>query len=172
MLVAATNPCPCGRKGDPRHVCQCPPGALQRYASRLSGPLMDRIDLILRVESPPREQLMSGPATQDSANLRSRVSKARRRQAARLAGTRAHCNADMSPSQTASHCRLEHEARKYLYRAHDEVGLTVRGHDRVLRVARTVADLEGRDRITSADVAEAVGYRQTDSSDFAPTWFA
>jgi magnesium chelatase family protein len=167
MLVAATNPCPCGRRGDPRHLCNCPPGALQRYAARLSGPLVDRIDLIFRVESPSREELMSGPATQDSAKLRERVAKARERQRARLGESRATCNADMSAAQAARDCRLEAAARKVLHRAHDTVGLTVRGHDRVMRVARTIADLEGRDRITSGDVAQAVAYRQVDSPDFS-----
>ena len=110
---------------------------------------------------------MSGPATQDSAKLRERVANARERQRARLGESRATCNADMSAAQAARHCRLEAAASKVLHRAHDTVGLTVRGHDRVLRVARTIADLEGRDRITSGDVAQAVAYRQVDSPDFS-----
>jgi magnesium chelatase family protein len=164
MLVAATNPCPCGHAGDARRPCECPPGALQRYATRLSGPLLDRIDLVLRAESPSRGELLSGDVTQSSAEMRARVVLARRRQAARLSASRATCNADMSPLELTRHCRLSSPARGVLSKAHERIGLTFRGHHRVLRVARTLADLDGREEIGPQDVAQAVSYRELGSA--------
>jgi len=138
----------------------CHPSAVQRYSAKLSGPLLDRIDLVLRVEPPTREELMSGEPTQGSKEIRERVVAARRRQLERLAGSGRRSNADMTPSQVRRFCALARDARATLWRAHETVGLTVRGHDRVLRVARTLADLEGRDRIERRDIAEAVAYRE------------
>jgi magnesium chelatase family protein len=163
MLVAATNPCPCGHAGDPRRPCSCPAPALQRYEAKLSGPLVDRVDMIARVDPPTREEVMSDRATQGSAELRERVVAARARQADRLGGAR--CNADMSAAEARSLCRLDRGGRATLYAAHERVGLTVRGHDRVLRVARTLADLEGREAIARADVAQAVAYRDFRTSE-------
>jgi magnesium chelatase family protein len=159
MLLAATNPCPCGHAGDPRGRCQCDPRAVDRYDTRLSGPLLDRVDIVLRVESPSREELMSEPPTQSSAEIRSRVLAARERQAARLSGTLARCNADLTPAQVRRTCRLGDGAQAVLRAAHERVGLTVRGHDRVVRVARTLADLQGREVIEREDLAQAVAYR-------------
>jgi magnesium chelatase family protein len=159
-LVAACNPCPCGHAGDLRRECVCHPSALRRYAAKLSGPLLDRIDMILSVEQPSREELMSGAPGERSAQMRSRVVAARTRQAERLAGTEARCNGELAAGQVRSFCRLGDDARAALYRAHETVGLTVRGHDRVVRVARTLADLDGRDPIENRDIAEAVAYRE------------
>jgi magnesium chelatase family protein len=159
-LVAATNPCPCGHAGDSRRECVCHPSAIQRYSAKLSGPLLDRIDLILRVEPPTRDELMSGKPTQGSKEIRERVVAARRRQLERLAGSGRRSNAEMTPSQVRRFCALARDARATLWRAHETVGLTVRGHDRVLRVARTLADLEGRDRLERRAIAEAVAYRE------------
>jgi magnesium chelatase family protein len=158
MLVGATNPCPCGHFGDARRECVCHPTSRIRYATRLSGPLLDRIDMIVRVDPPTRDDVMSDRTTQGSAELRERVVAARERQASRLGPSR--CNADMTPAEAAAHCRLDRTGRATLYRAHESVGLTVRGHDRVLRVARTIADLAGRARIERADIAQAVAYRE------------
>lgn len=160
MLLAATNPCPCGNAGSPRRYCDCHPSVLQRHTAKLTGPLLDRIDLVLRVESPPREEIMSGKTTQSSSEIRQRVIAARGRQIARLSGTGATCNAEMTPSQVSRYCRIRGEARAALYAAHDRVGLSVRGHDRVLRVARTLADLDERERIAREDVAQALAYRE------------
>jgi magnesium chelatase family protein len=159
MLLAASNPCPCGYSGDDRRPCRCPAGALQRYDGRLSGPLVDRIDLMLRVEQPTRSELSTG-TTQSSGEVRERVTAARRRQAARLTGGNGRCNADMTPAEVRLLCRLEGSAQTTFERAHGAVGLTARGHHRVLRVARTIADLDGREQISAADVAQAVSYRQ------------
>jgi magnesium chelatase family protein len=164
MLLATSNPCPCGHQGDNRRECNCSPVAVQRYSSRLSGPFLDRIDLMLRVEPPSHAELMDGQATQSSAEVRARVVDARRIQAERLAGSRARCNADMTPSQVRRFCALDREARDVLFLAHERVGLTARGHDRVLRVARTVADLDGRDHVARADMSQAVSYRVLDDS--------
>jgi magnesium chelatase family protein len=160
MLVTATNPCPCGHLGDDRRPCACHQSALNRYTSKLSGPLIDRIDMIVRVESPPREELMAEAGPPESPGVRRRVTAARARQAARLVDTGAQSNGEMTPAQVRFHCRLEPAARAALYAAHERLALSVRGHDRVLRVARTIADLEDRDRITRADVAQAVAYRE------------
>jgi magnesium chelatase family protein len=160
MLLAATNPCPCGHAGDTRRHCGCDPSVVQRYSAKLNGPLLDRIDLILRVESPSRDELMSGGPTQGSAEIRARVVAARRRQTARLSGTRARCNADLTAAQVRRLCRVGDEAHTALHAAHDRLGLTARGHHRVLRVARTLADLDGREQIARKDVAQAVAYRE------------
>jgi magnesium chelatase family protein len=158
MLVAATNPCPCGYAGDARRTCACHNAALHRYATKLSGPLLDRIDMIVRVDSPTRAELTAPGETQESPEVRARVAAARSRQRARLGGAR--CNGDMAPAQVRSLCRLDRAARATLYAAHERMALSVRGHDRVLRVARTLADLEGRDVIVRSDVAQAIAYRE------------
>jgi magnesium chelatase family protein len=160
MLVAATNPCPCGHAGDPRRACACLPSARDRYNARLSGPLVDRIDMIVRVDPPTREELMSGDDTQTSQEVRERVVAARALQGRRLTGTRAGCNGEMTVSQVERICRVRGAARDALHAAYERVGLTVRGHHRVLRVARTLADLDGRKEIERRDVAEAVAYRE------------
>jgi magnesium chelatase family protein len=165
MLLAASNPCPCGYLGDGRRECTCHPTAVQRYRAKLSGPLLDRIDLILRVEPPSREELMNGKPTQGSAEVRNKVISARGRQVARLEGTNARCNAEMTVSQVRRLCKLGREPLAALCAAHERVALTVRGHDRVLRVARTLADLDGRERISRSDIAQAVAYREFDRTD-------
>jgi magnesium chelatase family protein len=165
MLVAATNPCPCGHAGDSRRQCTCPNAGLQRYATKLSGPLVDRIDMVVRVESPTREELMAEPGGAESPAMRGRVALARERQVDRLAGTAASCNGELSPAQVRLLCPLEPAARTALYAAHDRLRLSVRGHDRLLRVARTVADLEGRETITRSDIAQAVAYREIRPAD-------
>jgi len=160
QLLATTNPCPCGYQDDARKECSCSGAAIERYRSRLSGPLLDRIDLTLRVEAPSRAELMDGKATQASNEVRARVIDARQIQSQRLAGSAARCNAEMSASQVRRFCALDREAMDVLCQAHDRVGLTARGHDRVLRVARTLADLDRRERIQRDDVAQAVAYRE------------
>ena len=165
MLVGATNPCPCGHLGDERRQCSCPEASLRRYRARLSGPLLDRIDMIVRVGLPTRDELMAGPGAPESAAVRARVAAARNRQSERLAGTGARCNAELGPSELRLHCSLEPGARAALYAAHDRLRLSVRGHDRALRVARTLADLDGRDTITRADVTQAVSYREHHASE-------
>jgi magnesium chelatase family protein len=165
MLVGATNPCPCGHLGDDRRRCSCHDASLRRYSAKLSGPLIDRIDMIVRVESPTREELMSSPGAPESEQMRARVGAARERQAERFAATGARCNGELGAVQVRLVCPLERAARTALYAAHDRLRLSVRGHDRVLRVARTIADLEGRDTIARSDIAQAVAYRERHTSD-------
>jgi magnesium chelatase family protein len=165
MLVGASNPCPCGHLGDGKRPCSCPHPTVQRYKAKLSGPLVDRIDMVVRVESPTREELMGDEAPPESAGMRARVAAARDRQLARLAGTGARCNGDLGPAHLRLLCPLEPAARRALFAAHERLSLSVRGHDRVLRVARTVADLDGREVISRSDVAEAVAYREQGPAD-------
>jgi magnesium chelatase family protein len=158
-LIAASNPCPCGHAGDPRLDCACHPSVRRRYLAKLSGPLLDRVDIQLRADPPSRQELMADADGASSEEVRAAVTAARRRQQERLAGSGARCNAEMGASELRRLCPLDRRARDALEAAHDRVGLTARGHHRALRVARTLADLDGRDRIEQGDVAEAVAYR-------------
>lgn len=155
-LVAATNPCPCGFLGDPQRECRCTPGSVNRYRGRLSGPLLDRIDMVVHV---PRQTPATAAATEDSATVRARVVEARRHQEARYAGLPATCNADLAAGQIARFCELTGEAQQQLDLAARSVPLSGRSYHRVIKVARTLADLAGRKRIGRDDVAEALGFR-------------
>jgi magnesium chelatase family protein len=156
MLVAASNPCPCGR-GESSTRCRCPEASVRRYQSKLSGALADRIDLSVRVEQPTASALRSGPG-ESSAAVRERVAAARERQARRLgAGS---CNAGMTSAETRRACRLDGAAERLLARSHDRLGLSGRGYERVLRVARTHADLDARERVEARDVEAALTMRR------------
>lgn len=158
MLIAACNPCPCARaSGD----CECTEVDRARYQRRLSGPLLDRIDLLCQAASPAPGDLVAaeGFEAERSAAIRARVLAARERQAERLKGTGALCNGDMDGRLTRAHAVLGPMAVERLLAAAEAGGLTGRGHDRVLRVARTIADLAGSERITPDDVEEALSYR-------------
>ena len=158
MLVAACNPCPCAR---PAGDCRCNDIDRLRYSRRLSGPLLDRIDLVCQAAAPPAAELVDqhARAPERSAAIRGRVVAARERQRHRLAGSGALCNADMDGRLTRRHGALGDEAIARLLGSVEEAGLTGRGHDRVLRLARTIADLAGRDRIAADHLDEALGYR-------------
>jgi len=160
MLVGATNECPCGR---PRSDCRCTDPEIARYYRRLSGPLLDRIDLICSVAAPRREELVDidAPRGESSDAVRERVVAARDRQAARLAGTGALCNAQMDGPLTRAMVPLDHDAALLLRSAEMPTELSGRAHDRVLRLARTIADVDGRERVSADDVAEALGYKLT-----------
>jgi len=160
LLAAATNPCPCGYQGDPRRQCCCHPSVAARYRARLSGPLLDRIDMILRVEQPRAKDVMAEAEPEGSRTIRERVLAARAVQERRLRGSPAACNAHMTHAQLRRVANLEPAARAALHDAHERAGLTMRGHDRVLRVARTLADLDGSDRVLRRHVAQAVAYRE------------
>jgi magnesium chelatase family protein len=156
MLVAAANPCPCGHGAD-SPPCTCPPGSIRRYRAKLSGALADRIDIAIAVQRPSAEQ-MSGSPGEASAAVRDRVAVARERQERRL-GPGA-CNADMRSAETRAHVRLQGDAKLILASGHARLGLSGRGYDRVLRLARTVADLAGRGRVNVDDVGEALSLRR------------
>lgn len=158
MLVAATNPCPCGYAGEGER-CTCTDVDQRRHERRLSGPLLDRMDLLVNVYRPSDAELQAGPVA-DSATIRERVTEARERQRRRLDGTRASCNGEMDAGLIHSRVRLDEEAQAVLGGAYLRGHLSARGRHRVLRVAQTIADLEGRDRITGLDVHRALGLRQ------------
>jgi magnesium chelatase family protein len=163
MLVAASNPCPCGFAGV-GDLCACGEADLRRYRRRLSGPLLDRLDLLVTVERPAERELRAPPRT-SSARARERVLAARRRQEARLTGSGAACNGDMDSRLARRHVGLDHAAELALGAAYEQGALSARGRHRVVRVARTIADLEGRDRVSAADVLMAVSLRQRDRSE-------
>jgi magnesium chelatase family protein len=165
MLVAALNPCPCGYRGDPRRSCQCSSPQVERYMSKISGPLLDRIDIHLEVPAVPFRELSATRAGTSSAQMREAVLAARSRQAVRFGtgdarGTR--CNARMSSRQIREFCRLEPTAGELLRAAVGDLGLSARAHDKVLRVARSIADLDAADTISCSHISEAINYRLLD----------
>jgi magnesium chelatase family protein len=162
MLVVAMNPCPCGCRTDPRRTCRCSAADIQRYVSRLSGPLLDRIDIHVDVPSLSFEELLdhrpSGPTT---AEVRAEVQAARDRQRLRYKG-RSTCNAHLDSKAIRAHCNMTESAKHLLETALQRLGLSARAYDKVLRVARTVADLEGAEQLAEHHIAEAVQYRSLD----------
>jgi magnesium chelatase family protein len=158
MLIAATNPCPCGFAGVGER-CVCGEADLRRHRRRLSGPLLDRMDLLVDVQRPSEAELR-GPAVTDSAAARARVAEARERQRARLAGTGAHCNGEMNGRLVRRFVRLDEPAAAALAQAYAVGALSARGRQRVLRVARTIADLGHREQVTEADLLTALSLRQ------------
>lgn len=160
LLVAAMNPCPCGRYGHPTHPCTCTQGARLRYRGRLSGPLLDRIDLHLRLPPTNPVHLREKPDGESSATVRTRVREAYARQSRRSAAT---CNARLSPSELDRVGRVEKPARRLLEASAQQLGLTARAYHRTLRVARTIADLAKSSTVTESHVAEAVQYRDSRS---------
>jgi magnesium chelatase family protein len=165
QLVAAMNPCPCGWRGVAARECRCLEPEIARYRAKLSGPLLDRIDLHVPVAPVPwRDMLRAGRGAEPSARVRERVLAARVRQARQHAGAAWLTNAELPNAALATHCRLEADARALLERSVGALGLTMRGFVRSLRVARTLADLEGAEALSSAHVAEALSYRALDRS--------
>lgn len=164
MLVAAMNPCPCGSLGDPARECICPPHKVNSYRSRISGPLLDRIDVV--VEMPPlrKTELLWEGRGEASAAVAARVDRARRQQSRRFQGGGIYANSQMTPAQVRSFCQLETPAAELLEGAIERLSLSARAHDRIMKVSRTIADLEGGNKIGSAHVAEAISYRSVDRS--------
>jgi magnesium chelatase family protein len=159
MLVAARNPCRCGFHGDSRKQCECPPGEVTRYQRRISGPMLDRIDLFIEVPRVEYEKLVRLPDGDRSAAVRARVERARQIQLARFAGTRLTSNADMGPQEVWRYCQLGTKASQMLQMATNQYGFSARGFHRVLKVARTIADLRGSPTIEAGHLAEALQYR-------------
>ncbi|MBF0158579.1 MAG: YifB family Mg chelatase-like AAA ATPase [Magnetococcales bacterium] len=157
QLVAACNPCPCGHLGDPCHACQCTTLQVERYRSRLSGPLLDRIDLHVEVPPVPVEQLVAMPSGESSAVVRQRVIQARQRQQRRHGGNR--LNAHLSGDELARHTRIDHAGESLLLLASRRMGFSARTYHRILKVARTLADLAGAESIAVEHLAEAIQYR-------------
>jgi magnesium chelatase family protein len=163
MLVAAMNPCPCGYFGDLKRECRCGPIQVQRYRQRISGPLLDRIDLHIEVPSVEYRDISSERGEESSAVIRERVATARRRQEARFAGDRkTNCNARMGTKQLKQFCKLDADSQELIRVAMSELNLSARAYDRILKVARTIADLAAIDFISSEHVSEAIQYRSFD----------
>lgn len=166
-LLAASNPCPCGYYGDAVRRCRCTPPQIARYLSKLSGPLLDRIDIQVEVNGLTPEELRQSPAGEPSRRIRERVTSARQRQLARHRGTGIFCNAQMGESMVDRHCKLSAPSEAFLMNALKSLGITARGHHRILKVALTIADLAGEEAISPAHLAEAVQYRTLDRKLFA-----
>ncbi|HEX4039780.1 MAG TPA: YifB family Mg chelatase-like AAA ATPase [Acidobacteriaceae bacterium] len=171
MLAAAMNPCPCGYFNDKSRECHCTPPIIQRYIAKISGPLLDRIDIHIEVPAVQYKELRGAAAIENSATIRARVLAARENQRQRFAAAPAKgvrekvfSNAQMSTRQIRAHCELSPDAEKLLERAMLQQGLTARAHDRILKVARTIADLGGEPNITVPHIAEAIQYRTLDRS--------
>lgn len=162
MLVCAMNPCPCGFYGHPTRPCTCPAGASQRYLARVSGPLLDRLDIHIEVPPVEFEELSKAAKEESSSAIKARVDKARIVQQKRLAGTGISCNAKMDSALTRKFCRPTPAAAELLKNAFEKFGFSARAYDKVLRVARTIADLEGAEQIDVPHIAEAVQYRSLD----------
>jgi magnesium chelatase family protein len=162
VMIAAMNPCPCGFLGDPKHACKCAPIAVEKYMARISGPLLDRIDLHIEVPPVPFDDLSKPADGTGSAAMREQVDKARAIQLKRFGRGAGKLNGRMTSRQIRNYCKLDAAGHAALKDAMDALGLSARAHDRILRVARTVADLAGSESITEAHVSEAIGYRALD----------
>jgi len=160
LLVGARNLCPCGYYGDPVHECTCSRGMIERYQKRISGPMLDRIDIHVEVPHVDYDKLTSSAQGETSASVRVRVEAARERQRGRFEGTSLHTNADMGPAEVRRYCELEPAGRALIKSAMRQLGLSARGYHRVLKLARTIADLAGSERIETQHLAEALQYRQ------------
>jgi magnesium chelatase family protein len=166
MLAAAMNPCPCGYFNDKSRECMCTPPMIQRYVAKVSGPLLDRIDIHIEVPAVQYKELRGGAAAEGSSHIRDRVMAARERQRQRFKthGEKIYANAQMSTRQVRKYCELGPDSERLLERAMQQQGLTARAHDRILKVARTIADIEGTESLTTAHLAEAIQYRALDRS--------
>ena len=165
MLIAAANPCPCGYRSDPRRACNCTPPQVEKYMSKISGPLMDRIDIHIEVPSVPFDELSStASAGTNSEAMRADVERAREVQAARFrdGASGVRYNAQMTSRQIREHCALNASCRAMLRHSVEEMGLSARAHDKILRVSRTIADIAGDSNITEIHLAEAINYRNLD----------
>lgn len=162
MLVSAMNPCPCGYAGDPQRACTCTDSTVARYQKRISGPLLDRIDIFVEVPRIEYEKLAARSPGEPSLAVRERVEAARDLQRGRFAGTRVTCNAEMTPTEVREHCqaKLDEQAASLLRLAMTQLSLSARSFHRVLKLSRTIADMAGCEGITAAHLAEAVQYRQ------------
>ena len=168
MLVASMNPCPCGYYNHPTKACVCSPGQVQKYLNRISGPLLDRIDLQIEVIPVPFEKMSDNHPSESSAAIRERVIYARQVQEKRYANsTGIYCNAQMNSKLLNLYARPNEQGLSLLKNAMQRLNLSARAYDRILKVARTIADLEGCEQIQSSHLAEAIGYRNLDREDWA-----
>ncbi|MGN0494054.1 MAG: YifB family Mg chelatase-like AAA ATPase, partial [Acutalibacteraceae bacterium] len=162
MLVAAMNPCPCGFYGHPTKQCTCSQNAVSKYLNRISGPMLDRIDLHVEVPPVNFSELSSSSKEETSAEIRERVNRARRLQTERYKGTPVTCNARLTPAMLKKHCVLDPAAEDYLRLSFDRLGMSARSYDRILKVARTVADLSGSEIIKKEHIFSSISFRTLD----------
>lgn len=162
MLVCAMNPCPCGYFGHPTKKCTCPQGAPAKYLSKVSGPLLDRLDIHIEVPQVEFSRLSADEKGESSADIKKRVDRARKIQQKRFEGTNIKCNAKMTPSMTREYCRIGEKEKAFLERSFEKLGLSARAYDKILRVARTIADLDESEKIELSHLTEAVQYRSLD----------
>lgn len=162
MLVASMNACPCGNLGSMRKPCVCSEEAILRYQSRISGPLLDRIDLQLEISEVGYDEIRQGGGGESSSDVRGRVMRCREIQRERFSGTKIHCNAQMGISELRKYCELDEEGHALMRNAMERLGMSARANNRILKVARTLADMEGVARITRRHLYEAIGYRSLD----------
>ena len=168
MLAAAMNPCPCGFFGDSTRQCHCSPPQIQRYVSKISGPLIDRIDIHIEVPAVKYKELRSTGVTEESAVVRERVLRARALQTARFAGEKkVFSNSQMPPKLIRKHCAISDDGEKMLENAISRMGLSARAHDRILKVARTIADLDASENLETRHLGEAIQYRTLDRTYWA-----
>ncbi|MDR1113283.1 MAG: YifB family Mg chelatase-like AAA ATPase [Bacteroidales bacterium] len=171
MFIAAMNPCPCGNYNHPKIECTCPPGAVQRYLGKVSGPLMDRIDIHLEVVPLTHDELTSNRPCEKSATIRDRVVKARKIQEIRFeAYPHIFCNAQMNTKLVRQYCAIDRGGEAILKTAMEKLGLSARAYDRILKVARTVADLEGSPSINLEHLSEAINFRSLDKASWGKNW--
>jgi len=162
MLVAAMNPCPCGFLNDTKHACRCTAAQIHRYRSKISGPLLDRIDIHIEVPAVPYRDLVGKVSAEPSAAIRERVGRARKTQARRFRRTQVFCNAQMGSRHIRAHCGVGPASRRLLETAVEKLGLSARAYNRILKIARTLADLAGVEHIGTDQIAEAIQYRTLD----------
>ncbi|MCH5351674.1 MAG: YifB family Mg chelatase-like AAA ATPase [Clostridiales bacterium] len=164
MLVASMNPCPCGYYGSATHDCSCTPAQIQKYMGRISGPLLDRIDIHVEVDEVRYDELTSSENAESSNDVKERVNAARKLQTARFKGSQVHSNSKMTSEMIKTHCALDASGERILSKAFEKLGFSARAYTRILKVARTVADLDGNPKIESKHVAEAIMYRSLDKA--------
>ena len=162
MMAAAMNPCPCGFFNDPKRECKCSPLQIQRYVAKISGPLLDRIDIHIDVPAVKFVELTNQTPSEPSSDIRQRVERTRQIQFHRFAGEKVYCNAQMSPRLIRKYCAIDSTAKTLLETALNRLGLSARAYDRILKVSRTIADLEGQDKLAAHHVSEAIQYRSLD----------
>ncbi len=168
MFIASMNPCPCGYYGDPTHHCVCTPGQIQKYMNKISGPLLDRIDIQCEIQAIPFKDLSKAEPGESSAQIRERVMKARAIQTERFKDSKLiHCNAQMTDRMIHQYCELDAETLNILQTAMERLNLSARAYSRILKVARTIADLAGSEKVEAMHIAEAIGYRNLDRGDWA-----
>ena len=174
MLIASMNPCPCGYYGDPTHQCACTPGQIQRYMNKISGPLLDRIDIHCEIQAVPFAQLSQMQPGEPSESIRERVIRARNIQTERFSHLpqeggqgKVHCNAMMTERMLHQFAEPDAQSLDMLRMAMERLKLSARAYSRILKVARTIADLAGSERVQSMHIAEAIGYRNLDRGDWA-----